>query len=163
MRAADALRRNSIWSKGAIPAEEGWASREMKRYVLPAFDLVLILMAAMALHGGMPSFDLSYDPIISTGSAWILLIAASLAFAGISFPKLWVAEAIGKIGILGVIGGYAGALWARVFQGDLDRGFIAAGLLGLLFLPLWNLARLGRERRAREAKAEAERQARDAS
>ncbi|MGK9222082.1 MULTISPECIES: hypothetical protein [unclassified Microbacterium] len=146
-----ALWRASIWHPDAIPSEEGRASRELKRYVLPTFDVLMIVMGLNAVRYGMPSFDLVYSPAIAVAAAWLLLAAGVLALAGISFPRLWIAEALGKLAMVVVLGGYAGALWALLLAGEWARAFVAAGLTAMIVLPMWNLARLGRERQGRRA------------
>lgn len=139
----------SIWARGAIPVTEGSTSREMKRIVLPLFDALVVLMGFNGILNGMPSFALVYDPTITLIASWTLFVAGWVAFVGLAFPRLWYLEAAGKLAMVSVLGGYAGAVWIAYVQGDAGRGFVAAGLTGLLALPMWNLARLGRERTAR--------------
>jgi hypothetical protein len=143
------LWRATIWHPGALPITEGAATRELKRVVLSLFDVVIIIMGAGAVRNGMPSFDLAFFPWVSTLAAWALLVAGALAFLGISFPRLWVAEAIGKLVMVSVLGGYAGALWALALTGSGGRAFVAGGLTAIIVLPMWNLSRLGRERLVR--------------
>lgn len=121
----------------------------MKRIVLPIFDALVVLMGFNAICNGMPSFNIVYDPAITAIASWTLFASGFVAFAGLAFPRLWFLEAVGKLAMVFVLGGYAGAVWVAYVQGDSGRGFVAAGLTGLLALPLWNLARLGRERTAR--------------
>ena len=144
-----ALWRASIWNPAAIGPEEGQASRELKRFVLPIFDGLVIVMGWNAVQYGMPSFNLVYSPTVSVLAAWVLLAAGVLALVGISFPRLWAAEAAGKLAMVAVLGGYAGALWVLLAQGEWGRAFVAAGLTAIIVLPMWNLARLGRERQRR--------------
>lgn len=143
------LWRASIWHPDAIPVTEGSTSREMKRIVLPLFDALVILMGFNGILNGMPSFALVYDPTITVIASWTLFMAGWVAFVGLAFPRLWYLEAVGKLAMVFVLGGYAGAVWIAYVQGDAGRGFVAAGLTGLLALPMWNLARLGRERTTR--------------
>lgn len=146
-----ALFRATIWHPDAISLVEGSASLELKRYVLPAFDFLVIIMGVNAILTGMPSFNVLYDDEVSLVSSWALLVSGVLALAGISFPRLWVAEAAGKLLMLLVLGGYAAALWVLYFRGEGNRGFVAGAVTALILLPLWNLYRLGRERRVRNA------------
>lgn len=149
MRALRGLWRETIWHPSAIPATEGSTSREMKRFVLPAFDILVIIMGFNAVTSGMPSFNIVYDGDVASFAAWTLLCSGIVALVGVSFPRLWALEAAGKLAMLAVFGGYAAALWVAFFQGSGARAFVAAGLTGLIALPLWNLARLGRERTVR--------------
>jgi len=143
------LWRATIWHPDAIPSTEGSTSREMKRIVLPLFDLLVIVMGFNAVTRGMPSFSIVYDDAVATLAAWALLAAGVVALAGVSFPGLWWLEAAGKLAMMAVLGGYAAAIWVAYFQGSGGRAFVAAGLTALLILPLWNLYRLGRERTVR--------------
>lgn len=124
---------------------------EMKRYVLPLFDVILVAMGVYAVRRGMPSFEIVWDAHLSSIAAWSLLVAAVAALAGIIFPKLWMAEAAGKTIIFAVLVGYAAALGLLDFVGEGDRGFVALALAGMSIIPGWNLIRLGRERRLRKA------------
>jgi len=121
----------------------------MKRIVLPIFDALVVLMGFNAIRNGMPSFDLVYDPNIVHMASWVLCLSGVTAFIGLAIPRLWYLEAAGKLAMVLVLGGYAVAVWVAYVQGDGGRGFVAAGLTALLALPMWNLARLGRERLAR--------------
>ncbi|MEV8134286.1 hypothetical protein [Microbacterium aurantiacum] len=139
----------SIWHPDAIPAIEGQSSRELKRYVLPTFDFIIVLMGIAGVVLGMPSFDIVYDADTAHLSGWLLLAGGVLALVGVSFPRLRALEGAGKILMLYVIGGYAAALWVLTFLGEGQRWIVALALTALLVLPMWNLARLGRERRNR--------------
>lgn len=148
------LWRASIWHPDAIPVYEGETSAELKRYVLPLLDAVLIIMGIMALYTGMPSFDIVYNSLISWFSALLLLVAAAMAGVGLIFPRLWKMESIGKIIMCSILSGYATALWCLVVAGQDSRGFMAGAMTGLVVVLGWNLWRIGRERRARKAQAE---------
>lgn len=141
----------TIWHPDAISAWEGQAARDLKRVILPLLDVFLVCMGIYAVHRGMPSFAIVWDEHLSDIAGWGLLVSALLALAGISFPRLWIAEAIGKLFILAVLAGYAIALGALDLIGQGDRGLVAFAFGALALLPGWNLIRLGRERQARKA------------
>lgn len=149
MRALRGLWRATIWHPSALPITEGSASREMKRIVLPIFDVLVIVMGLNAVYNGMPSFDLAFPLWVAVGAAWVLLASGVIALIGITFPRLWVAEMVGKFAMTIVLGGYAGALWGLVLTGGGSRAFVAGGLTAMIVLPMWNLSRLGRERLVR--------------
>lgn len=148
-----AVLKHTIWAPDAVPAIEGVTSREMKQFVLPLFDVAVVIMGVNAIGNGMPSFSLALpgwlDPWLSVVAAWVLALGGAVAFIGLAIPRLWVAEAIGKLMMVAVLGGYASALWALFLAGEPGRAFVAAGMSALVALPLWNLRRLGRERLAR--------------
>lgn len=142
------LWRASIWYPDAIPVYEGETSSELKRGFLPVFDLILIIMGAMAVSKGMPSFDIVYNDFISTAAAWVLVASAAVAAFGLTFPRFWMMEAVGKIVMFAILTGYSVALWALVATGGDGRGFVAGSTTALAAFVGWNLKRIGRERRA---------------
>ncbi|MBT2484847.1 MULTISPECIES: hypothetical protein [unclassified Microbacterium] len=145
--------RATIWHPDAIPAgvDRDATSAELKRYVLPYFDGVLIVMAILAIKLGMPSFDIVLNSEISSISSWTLLVASVSAAFGLIFPRFWYLEGAGKLLMLFVLGGYAAALWTLVFQGVGDRGVVACAFTALLAFPMWTLWRINRERRKQDA------------
>lgn len=143
------LRRATIWHPDAFPPEASATDRELKRFTLPVFDVLMVLMGVAGVNLGMPSFQAVFRADVSVYAGVVLIVAGLAALAGISFPRLWLAEAIGKVLMLIVLGGYAVAMWVLNFQGIGERWIVALAFTGLLLLPLWNLVRLGRERRAR--------------
>ncbi|QDH92267.1 hypothetical protein SEA_PHILLYPHILLY_57 [Microbacterium phage PhillyPhilly] len=140
--------RASIFHPGAIPVYEGETSAELKRYFLPLFDTILIIMGLMAIQSGMPSFDIVYNDTISSLAAWVLAASAAAAMFGLLFPKFWRMEAWGKIFMFAILSGYSVALWGLALQGGSGRGFVAGGITALTAFVGWNLWRIGRERRA---------------
>lgn len=140
--------RASIFHPGSIPIYEGQTSVELKRGFLPVFDAILIVMGVMAIHGGMPSFDIVYNEQISIIAAWALALSAMAAGFGLIFPRFWRMEAWGKIVMFAILLGYSVALWGLAIDGGSGRGFVAGGISALTLFVGWNLLRIGRERRA---------------
>lgn len=158
-RARAAVWRASVWHPEAIPAgrDRDATSAELKRFVLPYFDGVLILMSILAIAKGMPSFDIVFNAEISAISSWTLLVASLSAAFGLIFPRFWRFEGFGKLLMIPILGGYAAALWVLTFQGVGDRAVVACAFTGLLALPLWTLWRINREQRQAAAAEEAAR------
>lgn len=148
------LLRHTIWAPGAVPESEGTASRELKRVVLPLFDSFIAAMGLAGMILGMPAFREVWATAPSHFAGFLLMAGGVSALAGISFPRLWAAEAVGKLLMILVIGGYATAQWVLTFQQVGERWMVAIAFTALLALPLWNIARLGREWRKRRAIAE---------
>lgn len=142
------LWRASIWHPGAIPVYEGQTAAELKRGALPLLDLCLIIAGAMAVHYGMPTFDVVYNDVISGVAASFLLASAFAAGVGVVFPRLWRLEAIGKIIMFSILLSYSVGLWGLVSGGVQGRGFVAGTTSALTVIVGWNLWRIGRERRA---------------
>lgn len=145
------LYRASVWHPSAFGLHDSDTDKELKRYTLPAFDLLMAIMGILGITRGMPSFTEVYGADVSVLAGGALLAAALIAFVGIAFPRLWVAEAVGKVIMFLVIGSYATALWVLNFQGVGERWIVAVAFTGLMALPAWNVFRIGRERRRRES------------
>lgn len=141
----------TIWAKGAVPESEGELASDVKRGLLPIFDLVLIFTAILAIRGGMPTFEIVYSSSVSTIAAWGLLMAASLGLVGVSFPKLWLLEAVSKIGLFAVLFGYALVLLLYSAE-DAPRGFVGGIMLAVSSIPVWRVIWMGREYRRRGKK-----------
>lgn len=150
--------RGTIWHPDAIPESEGKASRELKRVVLPLFDIVITGMGVAGMTLGMPAFREVWAWAPSHFAGFVLLLGGIFAFTGIAIPHLWIFEAIGKLLMILVIGCYAAALWVLTFQQVGERWVVAFAFTALLALPLWTLGRLGRERRRRRLLDEVMRQ-----
>lgn len=152
------LRRSTIWHPDAIPAAEGELARDMKRWVLPTFDLVLIGAALLALYGGLPTFALVYATPVAIMAAWALLAVALTCLVGISFPRLWLVELIGKCGLILLLVPYGVIALVVAVLAHPNRSFLAGLALSAAILPLWRVVWLGREWRRRRARELLERQ-----
>lgn len=150
----DLLRRawaKTIWADGAIPPSEGHVASDMKRGLLPVYDLILIGAAVLALRGGMPTFEIVYSSVFASVAAWGLLATSILCLIGISIPKLWLLEAISKIGLVLVLAGYAIIMLIYSVE-DSGRGYTSAVMLAACLVPIWRIVWLGREYQSRGAK-----------
>lgn len=155
------LFRASIWAPGAIPASEGQLARDLKRVILPLYDLGLIVCAVLALRGGLPSFAIVYPLSVSQFSSVALLLIAVLCLVGISFPHLWKLEAISKSALLAFQFSYAIVLFGLSVENP-ARGYVGGLAFVLMILPIWRLVILRRERKKRDEEERAERLVRDA-
>lgn len=148
----DRLRRigqASIWASGAIPAEE-FKYRHIKRVWLVYFDVVSILIGAMAMaHGTRLMRTFFNEETINVFGA-LFGVAAFVALLGVAFPRLWVPEIIGKVIIVGMLGAYASILWFGYFTGLTEGGFVAAMVLLPLATPFIRLQMLGEEIKQRK-------------
>lgn len=146
------LFRASIWHPSAIPITEGELARDVKRWVLPTIDTLLILGSILAIHNGMPTFAVVYNAIVSHVSAIAVLVFSVGCLIGVSFPRLWALELIAKCGLAFVLITYSLLLIARVLVGDSTGGFVASGFAALAVVPIWRIVWLGREFRRREGR-----------
>lgn len=148
-RSLSRLGRASIWHPDAIPASEGELARDVKRWVLPPLDALLILGSWRGVSGGMPSLAIVYNETISTAAAVGVLAFSIGCLIGVSFPRFWVLEMIAKCGLVFVLITYALLLFGLAITGDDGRGFIAGVAAGCAVLPFWRIVWLGREHRRR--------------
>lgn len=115
----------------------------MKRVWLPFFDLLSILVGALGVAYGSKILNELYEPGFVDSVSIVFIVASVGALIGVSFPKLWLVEGIGKIVMLGLLGGYSAAIWASFFTGNVESGFVAAMLMYPIIMPLMTLQLLG--------------------
>lgn len=158
----DRLYRASIWHPSAVPIFEGATALELKRYVLPGFNVILIVMGIAAVTNGLVSFDIVYNELIAQVFGVLLLAGAVAASFGLAFPRYSNVERLGKTVVTIVTGTYSAALWTLAFQDGSSRAVVACGMTVVFLFALWNVHRIGRERRTREAMEQAARNSRKA-
>lgn len=144
MRFLQFLYKNSIWHPDAIQPEE-FKFRNLKRLWLPLFDGLSILVGMLGVAYGSKILNELYPEALVDALSLTFIIAAAVAFIGITFPKLWIPEVVGKITMLGLLGGYSTAIWVSFFQGSVESGFVAAMLMYPVLFPLFRLDILGEE------------------
>lgn len=138
----------TVWEKGAVPDKDGRIASDVRRGLLPMFDIALILAAVLALRGGMPTFEIVYGPAIAGTAAWVLLAASVLCFVALSLPKLWWVEAVSRLVMFTVLFGYAVAILLFAIE-DPERGYTGGVMLAACILPVWRLFWIGRGRASR--------------
>lgn len=143
------LLRPTIWDSDAIHPLEGQLACDVKRWMLPVFDAILIATSILAVRGGMPTFEIVYNSTVSQVAAWVFLVASITCLIGISIPKLWLLETAGKLVLLAVLLGYGFVLMLSSFE-DPDRGFVGGVTLAACLVPIWRIVWLGREWRRRK-------------
>lgn len=144
MKFLNALYRNSIWHPDALDPDD-FKYRNLNRIWLPALDLLSILVGILAMVYGSNVLNEMYHGSFLSAVSAIFICASSVALVGVAFPRLWVPEVIGKMVMLGLLGGYSTAVWVSFFQGNTGSGFVAAMLMYPLFFPLFRLQILGEE------------------
>lgn len=131
----------SVWARNGVRAED-WRFRGIFRFVLPVTDVFFIWFGVAGWWNGVNSVQ------VAAGMEWQEWWSASLAFAallalvGVSFPKLWLVEAIGKIPLIALVSVYIIITFTR---GLTDPNIIAtSGLIAILvLLPIWRVGDLG--------------------
>jgi hypothetical protein len=145
-----ALGRRTIWHHDAIPASE-WVYRNMKRVWFPLYDVVLILAGIAAHNFGVPVIETIFPPFVADAGAITLSAAAAVCLVGISFPRLYILEVIGKSTIGSLLAGYATALLLVGLAGDPNRLYIAGVAAAAAIVAAIRLDILKNERRQRRA------------
>lgn len=134
----------SIWHPDAIPPDE-WKYRALKRVWLPFFDVLAFGAGLWAFMFGSPLLHRMFsEPVIDALGA-LLALAALVCLAGVAFPAMWRAEIGGKIVMLALLGGYAGAVLLFRTDPDPATGFVAFVIALCFPLPLFRLGLLGEE------------------
>lgn len=155
MRWLAAVGRASIWHRDAIPASEGEAAREVKRYVLPIIDALIIFGCLLGRDGGLPTFAIVYGPVVAVVASHAVLLFAIGCLVGVAFPRLWVLELSSKCGLAVVLLTYA-LLMFDLATGDYPaRGFVSGVCAAICTVLGWRIIWLSRDYRRRRAVAQA--------
>lgn len=147
------LVRHTVWEPGAIPASERKYAEPLKRYFLPALDIILIVGGFYAVHSGIPSLDQLLPDAVSDAISYTFAALALVALVGIAYPCLWAVEIIAKCLIVGILGMYFLALRSLAID-DSNKDFVSVLVLGFILFPAFRLWILGRELRDRRAAKE---------
>lgn len=143
--------RATIWHRNAIPPHEGEIARDVKRWLLPALDIALIIGAFRGIHGGMPTFALVFNDTASYVGAVAVLAFAIGCLVGVSFPRLWLLELISKCGLGFILATYGVLLMVAAAGEYPARGIVAGACSGVAIVILWRVFWLAREWRRRRA------------
>lgn len=141
----------SIWAPGSIPILERKYAVPLKRFVLPGYDVILLVSGFIAVRSGIPALERLLPPGAAAMLAILLVLTSMAAFIGVAFPAMWRMEQVAKLAIVSVLGLYFAAV---VTVGGSSREFIAVIILLALPVPLFRLWLLGIEQRDRIAEKE---------
>ncbi|MDY0830725.1 hypothetical protein SK224_16440 [Microbacterium sp. BG28] len=141
-----ALWRASIWHPDAIPPIEEKYASPLKRVLFPVYDLVVIWLAWAGLGAGFRALALTFPspgPSVLYGA---LMAAGLVCFIGAAFPRLWVAEIVGKLAILALLGILMAAMYVAAAEIPGHTGAnVAPMIAGMMLPPLLRLWILGVE------------------
>lgn len=151
-----ALFRATIWHPDAIPKSEGDYAADLKRWVIPIIDVLLIIGSALAVSGGLPTFAIVYNESVSHIAAVAILVFSCTCLLGISFPKLWALELVSKCGLVFLLLTYSVLLMGLAVGEYPTRGFVAGVATALCVLLGARVVWLAREFRRRRATRAAE-------
>jgi hypothetical protein len=140
----------SIWAKGAIPSDEH-KYRNLKRVLLPGIDVCFVFAGWAAAVYGVPAISEFLPQWAISVFAVGLIIAAATCLLGVSIPKLWAVELIGKAVIVGLLSTYIIALLLLTQAGDPTRGFVLVIAFLASLTPLWRITLITAEWQDRKA------------
>lgn len=143
------LWRASIWSTDAIPADE-WKYRNLKRVWLPLYDLIAVFAGVQAILFGSTILNRLFPPTLVDVLGAVMTVVATVCFAGVSFPRLWAVEIVGKVMLVGLVAGYVTTI--LLFSENPGPNLFVVGMLTFgLPLAFFRLNLLGEELKERRA------------
>lgn len=127
----------SVWWPGALAAEPE-KYRPLKRLWLPMYDVIALINGFLAVFFGSRLLDRIFG---QTADVVGLLFAgvALVCLIGVSFPRLWRVEFVGKVLLIGMVVGYIVCILAFPSPEQLELkeapSFFVSGML-VFGLPL---------------------------
>lgn len=122
--------------------------RHGPRFWYPTFDLFMISLGTYAFFFGSPLLNRLFPVWFVDGLGMAITFAAVLAAVGAVFPRLYLVELFGKLGLVFFLGGYAGTV-AVLSQASEPNDFVVITLFSLVWLLgprlSWLFIRLGKE------------------
>lgn len=128
----DRFKRLTVWHPINTDPKDPY--RHGPRFWYPGFDLIAVGLGVYAYFLGSPLLNRLFPVWFVDGLGIGLLAAALLALVGVVFPKLYMAELVGKLAIVFMLGGYAGTV-AVLSKINEPNGFV----VGVLFAVIWLL------------------------
>ena len=147
--------RQTIWHPDAVEDSE-FKYRNLRRVWLPLFDVLSIWIGFLAVQYGSTSLNKMFPGVVVDVAGSIFTIAATLALVGVVFPRLFLAEIVGKVVLVSLLGTYSVIIWASFLAGEVQSGFVAGMLMLPLILPFAVLQIRGEEIKQRKTRAEGE-------
>lgn len=133
--------RASVWHRDGLP-EQHRRFRGIFRYVLPLSDILFLYFGIVGWHNGIRSVEEAAGQEWQTWWSLGIAVSAFVALVGVSFPKLWLVEVVGKIPLISLVWLYIFLFLAR--GADDEKVTATAGLIVILILlPIWRVADLG--------------------
>ena len=147
--------RQTIWHPDAVE-DDSFKYRNLRRIWLPLFDALSIWIGFLAVQYGSTSLNKMFPGVVVDVAGTIFTLAATLALVGVVFPRLFLAEIVGKVVMVSLLGTYSVIVWASFLAGEVQSGFVAGMLMLPLILPFAVLQIRGEEIKQRKTRAEGE-------
>ena len=124
--------------------------RHGPRFWYPVFDLMMIALGTYAYFFGSPLLDRLFPIRFVELLGVAIITSAVLAAIGAVFPRLYLVELVGKLGLVFLLAGYAGTV-ATLHGATEPNGFLVITLFSLVWLLgsrlSWLFIRLSKEPR----------------
>ena len=141
--------RQTIWHPDAVPDAE-FKYRNLRRVWLPLFDALSVGIGFLAVQYGSTLLNNMFPAFVVDMAGSIFTLAATLALVGVVFPRLFLAEIVGKVVMVSLLGTYSVIIGASFLAGEVQSGFVAGMLMLPLILPFAVLQIRGEEIKQRE-------------
>ena len=141
--------RQTIWHPDAVPDAE-FKYRNLRRVWLPLFDALSIWIGFLAVQYGSNLLNEMFPVVVIDSAGSIFTLAATLALVGVVFPRLFLAEIVGKVVMVSLLGTFSVIIWASFLAGEAESGFVAGMLMLPLILPFAVLQISGEEIKQRK-------------
>lgn len=126
--------------------------RHGPKFWYPMFDLLMVTLGVYAFFVGSPLLNHLFPLWFVDVLGLAIATSASLAALGAVIPRLYLVELLGKLGMVFLLGGYAGTI-ALLSVNAGENGFVVITLFSLVWLLgprlSWLFVRLGSEPRVR--------------
>ena len=149
MKPIQRVYRQTIWHPDAIPDAE-FKYRNLRRVWLPLFDALSVGIGFLAVQYGSTLLNNMFPVVVVDMAGSSFTLAATLALVGAVFPRLFLAEIVGKVVMVSLQGTYSVIIWASFLAGEVQSGFVAGMLMLPLILPFAVLQIRGEEIKQRE-------------
>lgn len=135
----------TVWHPDGVRADD-WRQRHTLRVWLPLFDFGIVFLGGLwaAFYGSPILWRLFPAPLIETAGT-AMAITGLVCFVGVIFPRLWPLELVGKLGLIFLIGCYAGTVAFFPSNPDANNGFVVFILVGVLFLGFIRVTQLSED------------------
>lgn len=133
--------RASVWAREGVPAAD-WRYRGLYRFVFPFTDLFFCYFGVVGWINGVVSVQKAAGADYATAWSGAIALAALAALVGVSFPRLWLVELLGKIALIGLVSSYV-ALYLQRIVTDFHTSATTGLVIILILLPIWRVGDLG--------------------
>src|SRR5690349_19021621 len=125
------VKRATVWHPINTDPEDNY--RHGPRFWYPTFDLMMVALGVYAFFVGSPMLNRLFPEWFVNLLGMSTAGAALLACFGAVFPRFYYLELVGKLGLVFLLGGYAGTV-AALSKVDEPYGFVVITLFSLVWL-----------------------------